>query len=125
MDVIEYLTRHITLVLDNDQWSHEHVNALARNVIREDGLTAPEWLTMDAQHREELYAGQIGELTLGFVEDVIDARLQGDSESLGALLIREIIMGHGSSLAYALGVHYMPEDSDMEDVLPDGDEDED
>lgn len=124
--IVEYFTRHITLVLDNEQSSHDHATAIARDIIREDGITAPEWHAMDTQHREEVYAPQIGEAILAWLEEVIGEVIDSERDAiwLGEQLIREIMIWSDSELEYALGSHYMPEDSDMVDLLPDGDEDE-
>lgn len=123
--VAEYFARHIALVLNNDESSAVVVNAIARDVIREDGITAPEWSAMDADSRNAAYASQIGAAILAWVDEVISETIDSEATGLGALLIREVMFNPGSPLDCLLGARFMPEDSDILDLLPDGDEDED
>jgi hypothetical protein len=122
-ELTEYFRRHLTLVLDNDQISHEEVNRIARDYIVNEEITMEEYRGMTTRTRADQFAAGIGEQILEYVNERVEEVIGGD-RSLGALLIGEIMLGSDTELEWALGDHYMPEDSDMEGLLDEDEDDE-
>lgn len=79
---------------------------------------------MSESDRAGNYANEIGSLILDELDEWVEMTLDG-REGMGTDLIREIMIFSDSELAYRLGMHYMPENSDAEDFLSDDDESED
>lgn len=122
-ELIEYFTRHYTLVLDNDQGSYNAVRAATREAITEEtpDVTLAQYVAMSTEDRATAYAYTIGASILALVEEWTDELLDEHHDTMGALLIREVLLTDGHDLAYALGEHYMPDDSDAQEFLSDHD----
>lgn len=121
--VVEYFTRHYSLVIDNDQSMHNASVRGARSVLVESGVSLAEYLAMDDKQRAARFAEQIGEKIFNMVE-ALTMEAVADLDHPGSLLIREIMIFSSSDLGWSLGKHYMPEDSEVLEYLVDDDEDE-
>jgi hypothetical protein len=122
-ELTDYFTRHITLVLDNDQRSYGMATGIAREVVAERAPTLGEYRAMAERDRVSEYASDIGERILDQLHELVDDALP-EGGSLARLLVMELMPFGTGDLAYAVGEHYVPDPDDMEGVL-DEDEDED
>lgn len=126
-ELVEYFARHYTLVIDNDQGSYNAAYAAAREAILEEtpDVTLSQYRAMDSDVRSTAYAEAIGANVLALIEEWTDELLDEHHDTIGALLIREVLITTGSDIAYKLGEHYMPESSDADEFLTDDDDDDD
>ncbi|MDP8971196.1 MAG: hypothetical protein M3N52_12025 [Actinomycetota bacterium] len=117
-DLTEYFVRRITLVVDNDQGSHEAATAIARDVVRESGVTLAEYRGMSDKERATECAGRIGDAICEWLDELVEDTLpRGDN--LGALLVRELMPFRRSDVQWEIGKHYVPELADVGDLLDD------
>lgn len=124
-ELVEYFVRHYSLVLDNDRGSYNAVRRAVRDAVEGESpeLTLSEYRAMSAGERRDAFAEPIGAAVLELVDEWVGEVL-GDRGDVGALLIREVLMTNGSSLAWALGESYIPEDADAAEFLFDEDDDD-
>ncbi len=122
MEVIDYMTRHITLVLDTDQGTYNAVMSAVRKVFRYDfgTVTVGEYRQMDDAKRRELFAQSIGEAVLDLFHELVAEVTDQHHGHTGQLLITEILPSQGDyDLEWRLGQHYMPETNDAADFMTD------
>lgn len=117
-EIVEYFTRHYSLVIDNDQGTYNAAQDVVRSVLTDSDVSLTEYLGMDEAERNKRFADDIGTRILELVEEWVSAAL-GERTDPGTLLIREAMALNGGSLAYALGKHYMPENSEASEYLSD------
>lgn len=120
MTLVEYFTRHYTLVLDNDQGSYNACNSAARDVLTESGITLAEYKALTSKERAERFASEIGDRIMTMIGEWFGEAVSTDS--IGGTFASEIMILADTEIEYELGDHYMPEDSDVEDYLADGEE---
>lgn len=111
-ELTDYFVRHYTLVLDNEQRTHNQTLRAARRVVVDSGVSLAEYKAMPLVKREELYAEAIG--------DRIGEIIESEAGNL-PMIASEVMMHYDGQVQWGLGKHYMPEDSDMDGYL---DEDE-
>lgn len=128
-DLIEYFVRHYTLLLDNGPYFA--CQAATRAAILEETpeVTLAEYRAMSEEDRITTYAESIGASILGLIEEWTDQVLdsyEGEHgrNDIGLTLIREVLITNGSDMAYELGKHYLPEDSEADEFLTDDDTDD-
>ncbi len=120
-ELVKFWTRHVTLVLDNTESTQQAVNRRVRDVMRDSGLTLPEYRQMDSSGRMSAVGSEIGSAVLDYACDLMES-VYADSASRGesaALLIGDLLPSRGDSeLEWALADHYLPEESDVAEWLP-------
>lgn len=119
-ELVEYFTRHITLVIDNDQASYWPATRAAVRVVRDSGVTRSEWLALDAKARRERFAEPIGDKIMELVNAWFTEAVVPDS--IGGQIAHEVMILADSELEWALGAHYIPDDADIVDLLDDDEE---
>jgi hypothetical protein len=120
--IIEYFTRHYTLVLDNDQGTYNAVREIIGEILSESDTTLTDYRAMSDDERSSAFAEALGSRVLDMIEEWYLDEIK-EQDSAGAKLIREIMITNGSSLAWELGKHYLPENDDAAEFLSDDDED--
>lgn len=121
--VIEYFVRHYTLVMNNDQSTHYVVREVIREVLSDSDVTLTQYRAMTAHDRAVEFASAIGGRVLDLIDEWYLDQIK-ERDSIGGLLIREIMYTSGDDLGFALGRSYLPEDDDADNFFSD-DEDTD
>lgn len=117
-----YFVRHYTLVIDNDQSSYWPATKAAERVVRNSGITRAEWLALSTQERNERFAAEIGDEIMSLINAWFTEAVTTDT--IGGMLAHEIMILASGEIEWYLGQHYMPEDSDIADLLDGEDEDD-
>lgn len=123
-ELTEYFVRHYTLVLDNNQGSYLAATDIGVRAVRQSDITRRKWLGMSVTDRNKRFADDIGSEILDMIAEACEETLPGN-DSLGELLMREIMIFSSGEIGYALGCHYLPEDSAIVDLLDDDDDADD
>jgi len=125
-ELTEYFLRHYTLVLDNDQGTHEAVRKVVRDFFREEEVPLAEYLGMSVRERADRFASELGERILNLISEWIEEWVPDRRAGVGAELIHEcmFLAGGSQELEWALGDHYLPEDVDADNFMDDEDEED-
>lgn len=117
--VTEYFARHYTLVMDNDQGTYNEVRAAVQMITGESDITVSQYRAMSSTERMTEFGTTIGEKVLDLVEEWYLSAIEETTDTVGGMLIREIMITNGSEMAWALADHYMPEDSEADEFFGD------
>jgi hypothetical protein len=122
--LVEYFVRHYSLVLDNDQYTHSAVQEAIQEITKSSDVTAAQYRAMSATDRATEFASSIGEKVLELIGEWYNEAIEGREDSVGGLLIREIMIDNGSEIGWELGKNYLPEDSDADEFFNEDADDE-
>lgn len=115
--IVEYFVRHYTLVLDNDQATYDDVREAVQEITRASDVTVSQYRAMTESERMNAFGSEIGEKVLDLIGGWYSAALVGREDSVGGMLIREIMIETDSDVAWHLGKHYLPEDNEADEFF--------
>jgi hypothetical protein len=127
-DLIEYFTRHYSLVIDNDQGMYNAAWSAVREVTKASEVTVSQYRAMDEGTRRTAFASEIGDKLLELVREWCEAVTDEYHGTPGQMLISEVMIydnAGSSDLAWALGADYLPENDDADDYFAEDDETDD
>ncbi len=122
-DINEWLLERFTLIADNDQGAYFAIRAAVSSALEDEGVTQATYRAALAEGKTDQWATAVGERVAEVFAEWIEEALP--AEGLGRLLITDAIPMRSSDLAYELGVYYLPESGDVEEMLTEDDDDED